>query len=1022
MIPATQPPDAATTRFPNLVDDILTEGVLSNIFEDFVDAVEGWQKWTHNRQHHKFETILAQGVNKYKQALDRQAKEYDKQLRERDARCEEVKLASATQAKDYENQLRRLEAGYEKALRDRDARHENMKLVLAAKSLVLVEREAQLKHYWGDELDVKSRTEFWTEQVAKGVIEDTARPLNVRGVLSVACTKMAKRIADSEDIVAEEDSYAPIKNLLTKALGKTSMVFDTHNNDYLNKKKPDLTVSLPVIKSPHAAYVRTLVDMKARNVKLDNDGRGHVLGYLYNVAKVQTSRTRFTGLLSNIDENIFIVVVRSDTGRFRAWCHAPVSFEQAMAHIKDIANDPLETPFNPKFSWELGNIRQHLGTTPQSVVAEFALPSPDAVRSQKWKWANAVTGEPSGTVCVKRVSKAANDFAKEIKMLQKIAEQGGHERLPQLVFHQSDNREYGMLPVGCPIIPAVFNRNPTLARAVLSDVWDALGWLHGHGIVHRDVRWDNIVTHNDRGVLIDIGSAIEATKPSPAMNEAYYATPADDHHAFILLVNTLMFPQCVYQFNSGNVAHKNSTENKALRKLWKALRDSDCWGPYVTAAEGGDKKKLRKLIELILTVDASMQDLLSSALSDGVTDDSPDAPATAELVGTDNLIKAAGLVGKHNQMGNKNLKELSDSLGLDVATVREKLERHFLDNERWLLERANHSKWIPARVDSLIETKTITSDAWFNKAIELGVKLGVDTANIEQAALHSLHILQKKKVDEKLAVQQKQINAAAKKLHAERGLAAANTRVDAADQEMAAAEIRTEGATLEASAAHTRVDAADQEMAVAEIRTEGATLEALAGQTRSAAADLETQLIKHRTDGALLEGEAGDLRYQAAKGEEEIIALRRNAAKKEDEAASLRLQREKDEKEAASRRLQDEEERAAIRLEREKVRLARERLLLEQEATSGSGRSSRGRGVPGPQTASRGRGVPGPQTASRRRGVPAPGRSTTQARGASGSSTEVADEQDAVEPPRRRLDALRISGDPIKNPVRKRGR
>ncbi|KAA8910179.1 hypothetical protein FN846DRAFT_905190 [Sphaerosporella brunnea] len=253
-------------------------------------------------------------------------------------------------------------------------------------------------------------------------------------------------------------------------------------------------------------------------------------------------------------------------------------------------------------------------------------------------------------------------------------------------------------------------------------------------------------------------------------------------------------------------------------------------------------------------------------------------------------------------MGNTNLNELSQSLGLDVANVRVQLERYFLENEEWLLNRANHTRWIPVRVDRLIETKTITTDAWFNKAIELWVKLGVDTVDIVQPALHSLHILLKKQVDEELTVQQKQISAAPKKLAAERGLAAANTRVDAADQEMAAAGIR-----VEAPSATTIINNFSLSVRVPEyphgspvfpirlrtephstIRTEGATLEPTAGQTRTDAADDERLFIKPRTK----------------------------------EAAKVQLEREQ------------------VLLEREKVKLARERLLFDQAVAGGSGSAS----------------------------------------------------------------------------------
>ncbi|KAA8896356.1 hypothetical protein FN846DRAFT_755887, partial [Sphaerosporella brunnea] len=97
----------------------------------------------------------------------------------------------------------------------------------------------------------------------------------------------------------------------------------------------------------------------------------------------------------------------------------------------------------------------------------------------------------------------------EIDILQKI----GHNAppsLPQLVYYTKDHLEYGMLPVGAPANPADLTRPPFLARRVLQDALQALEWLHEHKIVHRDVRWDNIVVVNQcRGVLVGLGSAIE---------------------------------------------------------------------------------------------------------------------------------------------------------------------------------------------------------------------------------------------------------------------------------------------------------------------------------------------------------------------------------------------------------------------------------------------------------------------------------------------------------------------------------
>ncbi|KAA8895835.1 hypothetical protein FN846DRAFT_911312 [Sphaerosporella brunnea] len=182
---------------------------------------------------------------------------------------------------------------------------------------------------------------------------------------------------------------------------------------------------------------------------------------------------------------------------------------------------------------------------------------------------------------------------------------------------------------------------------------------------------------------------------------------------------------------------------------------------------------------------------------------------------------------------------LSEALGLGSGEARAAQKIYFVDHEEWLCDRANHNKWNPAQVERLLASKMITTDQWFKTVVELGYgPAGVETATLARPVLHSLHLLLKKKVDEKLAVQAMRARAAAKDMAAGKQLEAATTLVDAADRAMAAAEIRTESTTIEAAAGQTRCDAADQ----------------------------ETQLIQHRTDGALREEEPANLGYNSAKG------------------------------------------------------------------------------------------------------------------------------------------------------------
>ncbi|KAA8896567.1 hypothetical protein FN846DRAFT_893252 [Sphaerosporella brunnea] len=105
---------------------------------------------------------------------------------------------------------------------------------------------------------------------------------------------------------------------------------------------------------------------------------------------------------------------------------------------------------------------------------------------------------------------------------------------------------------------------------------------------------------------------------------------------------------------------------------------------------------------------------------------------------------------------------------------------YFRDHDEWLSNRGNHTKWSPVLLEHLVASKTMTTNEGFKTLVEPGEKLGVETADIGLPALHSLHLLIKKKVDEKLGAQAKRAKAAANTLAAER--------------EMAAADIRTEGA------------------------------------------------------------------------------------------------------------------------------------------------------------------------------------------------------------------------------------
>ncbi|KAA8904236.1 hypothetical protein FN846DRAFT_984827 [Sphaerosporella brunnea] len=273
-------------------------------------------------------------------------------------------------------------------------------------------------------------------------------------------------------------------------------------------------------------------------------------------------------------------------------------------------------------------------------------------------------------------------------------------------------------------------------------------------------------------------------------------------------------------------------------------------------------------------------------------------------------------------MGNSTYKDLFKSLGIDATEVPKLLrvlDQYFLDNDEWLSNRGNHTKWKPVLVEHLIASNEIANNKWFEKVLQLGEKLGVETAEIGLPALHSLHLLLKKKVDEKLGARAKSAKAAAAKKVPE-------------DQEMAAPE----AATPKAPAVHPPPDAADHtrviaelDTKIAELGTKAALLEEKAGRMRldEAKAELEVLAIKKRT--AQKELELLAFKEKATKQELERIAVKEKEAKDELELIALRNKTAKYKQKAQ-----------ALNKEAEKLRLAREKRLQEQAAAGGSGRAA----------------------------------------------------------------------------------
>ena len=80
----------------------------------------------------------------------------------------------------------------------------------------------------------------------------------------------------------------------------------------------------------------------------------------------------------------------------------------------------------------------------------------------------------------------------------------------------------------------------------------------------------------------------------------YTPRKADDYHAYVLIVNELLFPASFKGCHHEAIQIPKSPENIRLRQLWEALEKSRFWGRFVTAAQQEDVNVLRELREAIV--------------------------------------------------------------------------------------------------------------------------------------------------------------------------------------------------------------------------------------------------------------------------------------------------------------------------------------------------------------------------------------------------------------------------------------
>ncbi|KAA8902290.1 hypothetical protein FN846DRAFT_891524 [Sphaerosporella brunnea] len=462
---------------------------------------------------------------------------------------------------------------------------------------------------WGAD----TRAEFFFKKVIETDPARIDQPLPISPV--TGSTPEMRPILENPRIT-ENQMYSPVTAFLSGLLPDHT-VSDTHLNAYLSDRAPDITISLKGINQIHKQYVITFVEIKRPTAALDRSAKGQALDQAYKLAECQPWRRTITMLVSNIKSNVFITLERNEK-KLELKTYSSVNFETAMQYLKRVVNDPESQPQFPPFSTQLGAVDKILGNTKLSAVAQFTVKGVPAGTSPVAEAASTLKNPTAIAVKHCTADLAVNMIKNEIRTLRLLQTMGGHDRLPKILFHTPDELGYAMLPVAQPVDTVLLNNNGFMARTVTSDVLSAMTWLHERGIVHRDIRWDNIMMHSEHGLLVDFGAAVFLPTPPvsyqggfaccpprvlPVIDRPYTPSRADDYHAYVLLFNAVLHPRSMKSFLSRMVDSPHSNESKCLQHLWAQLTKSDTWGRYVAAAAREDLDVLRKLPEALVVLD-----------------------------------------------------------------------------------------------------------------------------------------------------------------------------------------------------------------------------------------------------------------------------------------------------------------------------------------------------------------------------------------------------------------------------------
>jgi serine/threonine protein kinase len=465
----------------------------------------------------------------------------------------------------------------------------------------------------------------------------------------------------------EKEMYEPVIQCLEPIFEKCkkigtfgpAKVYNSHGSRTLGGLAPDISIC----RGPLTAYtICAFVEMKV-SYPFSDEWYGQCMDYLYQMRRHQPGRKYYVGMLSSIEKSTILVLTyrrnhqqsRSSPERSledsvpQILLYDDLDFRVALSRLLSLVGTAEYNPPELGFSKDVGALHHVLGAPRRAALGVFNCP-------QNYKpWKEVDRGQLMAVKVTR--SKMDKGHINEADILETFAvDEDLPFSVPLIVHNSLKHREIGIMPVGVPFRMRQL-KTQAETRSCLQDILSALEWIHDRGIVHRDVRLDNLIlvpkdtltideTAYDapqpefesepgrpRAVLIDFDRAallnretdfeggyvccppsllkrIAERDLSESVAELsltdsmgglkYQPKKSDDYLSFVLVVLTLLIPHCFETFDYAQIGHAKSDEFRRLMDLWEGLESSSMWGPMVEAAQGSEVEQLEKILEVFV--------------------------------------------------------------------------------------------------------------------------------------------------------------------------------------------------------------------------------------------------------------------------------------------------------------------------------------------------------------------------------------------------------------------------------------